>query len=318
MATTRVPAVIAPQVQVERHSARGKPSVIRVDNVIDVMPEGGYPLLAGFRPVKKLEFKRLVIAIDGEQKTGKTSLALMFPKPIAFMNLDFSLAELLAQHPELWDDNLCQEAPLQMNEMIDPGTWGVLLEEFHYKYLAALEFAETYAGTVIVDTATQLWQIVQAVMIEHVRSKKIAKIEAKRWISEEKKEEALEKAEKASRLDWGLANAFMGGILRRAMHCTRANVVFVHRVKEIYDENGKPTGTFGFHGYGETPAIVQMTIRTLRVQKPGGGFEHRLRIRDCRFGSQWQGFEMPVPADPYGTLVGLMYPEGDDEEGDPE
>jgi len=285
------------------------PAKIETPRELLILPEDGYPLLQGFESVSVPEHKRLVVAIDGLQKTGKTSLALRFPKPLVMLNLDFSLEELVVQHPELWDDNTCQQARLQMNELTDPSTWGALLKEFHEKYIRALEFAEAYGGTVIVDTATQLWQVVQAVNIEHVRAQRIARVEARTWASEAAKDDALERAEKQSRLDWGLANAFMGGILRRAMHCKRANAVFIHRVKEIYNEKGQPTGTYGFHGYGETPAIVQFSIRTLRVPKNGGGYEHRMEIRDCRFGSQWQGFQMPVPVDPYGTLVGMFYPD---------
>jgi len=155
------------------------PAKIETPRELLILPEDGYPLLQGFESVSVPEHKRLVVAIDGLQKTGKTSLALRFPKPLVMLNLDFSLEELVVQHPELWDDNTCQQARLQMNELTDPSTWGALLKEFHEKYIRALEFAEAYGGTVIVDTATQLWQVVQAVNIEHVRAQRIARVEAR-------------------------------------------------------------------------------------------------------------------------------------------
>lgn len=244
-----------------------------------------YDLTPGFEFAGPPAYPRLVCSVWGDKKTGKTSFALSFPKPIWVMNLDFGVDELFISRPELLGE--VQRMNLQMNELTDPGTWGQLLQQFHDGYLAALEAAQIAGGTVIVDTATQLWQVIQAVKIEHVRNQRLAAVEAKTYANDTKKQEALERAQKPSQLDYGQANAFMGGLMRRAMHYDRASAVFINRAKPEYSEGGRPTGNMEYHGFGELPAISQVHIQ---LSKKGG--THMARINDCRFNSSLEGLEI--------------------------
>ena len=51
-------------------------------------------VVAGFTKVKSgIKKKRMVVAVEGREKDGKTSFALSAPAPIAIFNLDTGLEE---------------------------------------------------------------------------------------------------------------------------------------------------------------------------------------------------------------------------------
>lgn len=262
----------------------------------------GWKLLPGFTAVEPPKHKRVIASIFGAQKTGKTSLSLTWPKPIIALNLDMGLDELFMTRPELFGD--VQQKKLAMNELTDPETWGVLLNEFHDAYLDALAYADDVGGTVVVDTTTQLWQVVQCVKIEHVRAARLEKAMTRTYKgnnAETYRAEAIERAEKPSQLDWQQANSFMGGLLRRPFHLERVSAVYINRAKPLYDGTQK-TDVLEYHGFGEMPAIVQVHIETY---KKGGN--HFARINDCRFNSELAGVEIVDPS--FETFADLIFPD---------
>ena len=252
--------------------------------------------LPGFTVVKMPENPRLVMSVWGGDKTGKTSLGLTFPAPVLDLNLDFGIDELFYTRPELLGKVMKHD--LQLNELTEPETWGQLLVDFHTHYLAALVYANDRGGTVMVDTATQLWQVIQAVKVEQVRNARLSKVEARKFVSQAAREEALERAGKPSQMDYSQANAFMGGLMRRALHYPNVNALFINKAKPEYNDAGRPTGALEYHGFGEMPGITQVHVQMYRK-----GMKHYGRIQRCRFDTSLEGLDIENPT--YAVLRGM-------------
>jgi hypothetical protein len=223
---------------------------------------------------------RLVVAVWGDAKVGKTHFALTFPEPIRVLNLDFGLRELLHRFSPkdiAWSDlETTATSNLEESQRV--------LKAFHDDYLAAIEECQN-GGTVVIDTATQLWQIIQTVKLHEVRARRGA---AKGKSAEEVKPMGFDYAE---------ANTLMGGLLRRVLHKPNLNACFIHRAKTKYNAAGERLdGVLEFQGYGETPAIAQITMQ---LTSPGFG-----RIDYCRFDAGLAGMEIGDLS--YDELKGIV------------
>lgn len=231
---------------------------------------------------------RLVLSVCGGPKVGKTHFALTATPPIRYLNLDFGILELLPKFPDLD----IEVAHHNMTDDTNPITFGKLLRAFHADYLWAL--ANTPGGTVVVDTATQLWQIIQKINLDDKMDARAKAFRAKN------KREPDEGEVRLYQYDYAQANTLMAGMLRRAMQQFTTNVVFIHRTKPVYDARGQATGAIEFQGFGETPAIVQMSVmlRSAKLATPddnGQGFQVTAKIESCRFDKELEGFDIVNP-----------------------
>lgn len=227
--------------------------------------------------------KRLVLSLWGDAKEGKTHFSLTAPPPIWYINLDFGVDELLHKFPGLD----VRRADLEMTEATDASTYKKLLANFHKDYVEAL----TMGGTVVVDTATQLWQVVQKVKLDAVIEERTEAFYAKHKKMPEPGEIKL------FPFDYADANTYMGGLLRRAAQQRKTNVIFINRAKEDWSSQG-PTGTVSFQGFKDTAAIVQMTLK-LFTKREGQGdkktFKVMGKIESCRFDKELEGMELENP-----------------------
>jgi len=115
----------------------------------------------------------MIVGIWGEDKTGKTTLALTFPKPLAYMELDiggFNRAKYRFKEEiaggniitKYKDRELSYAIPLQIS--IQPKAARIIIgvKELWYKflmdYLNLLQ--EPGITTIVVDTATLLWELI--------------------------------------------------------------------------------------------------------------------------------------------------------------
>lgn len=217
---------------------------------------------------------RVVLSVWGMPKDGKTHFSLTGRTPIYYMSLDVGIQEILPKFRK----KRIKVADYAMTEETDAQVYGPLLQEFHTDYLTAL--ATPGPGTIVVDTATQLWQIVNKVKLDGVRAERGAgKRGAKAQIYP---------------FDYAEANTYMGGLLRRAMQQNEKDVVFIHRAKPTYTD-GKATGAFEFQGFNETPSIVQATIQIIKREDEDGKLGWVARIESNRFDPELSGMELSEP-----------------------
>jgi hypothetical protein len=236
-----------------------------------------------FRPAQADTLRRLVVSLWGDPKVGKTHFALTCPEPIRYLNLDFGVAELVPR----FAGKQIEVSDLQLADVGSLRECSRILEQFYKDYLWALEHSA--GGTVVVDTATQVWQLVQTVKLEEVKERRA------------KKKGGDPDEVQLYPYDYAQANVLMSSILRRALHHEGVNTVFIHRSKKRFNARGEELPGTEFQGFNETPAIAQVTLHLFTEGK-----QHRARIEKCRFDTSLEG---GVFADlTYDTLRALCLP----------
>jgi hypothetical protein len=220
-----------------------------------------------FRPLAPPERRRVVCSIWGEPKKGKTHFALTFPDPIYLLDLNLGAEDL---QPKFAGKQIVH-APLVPDDMLDPASVARALNTFMAGWRWALREASQRSGTVVVDTASQLWRWVQTVYLESIRQKRFRAEVAKRGGDESRVDyENI----RLYQYDYALANNAMANILNLALAAEGANVVLIHHAQEKYDASGNPTGKLHMRGYAETPAIVGVQLQLYKT--PDGQFMSRL------------------------------------------
>jgi hypothetical protein len=250
--------------------------------------------LPGFEMVTAPPHPRLVISIWGGEKTGKTTFATTFPEPILFHNFDYSLDELLIKRPELL--GRIGQAKFPVTETMIARELEPILDSFTSRFGTAIEYLAKHGGSLAVDTTTQLWQIVQDVLVTQVRDERVRVAEAKKYDTDRKRDDAIERASKPMQLDYGKANMFMAALLRRPLHHDKINACFIAKAKPAYNsDTGKPTGSMEFHGFGETPGITQAHLQFFRRVDAQARLRHFARIDRCRYDSSLEGLDLLEP-----------------------
>src|SRR6266542_2778488 len=98
--------------------------------------------------------KRLLVSLWGAAKRRKTSLALTFPSPIYYLDHDFGLEGLGA-----WIPSDFHHSQILIPEEFDLDEGKRLLGQVLEDFQDACEAANEASGTVVIDTATQVWQL---------------------------------------------------------------------------------------------------------------------------------------------------------------
>lgn len=258
----------------------------------------GYPTPIGFTRILATPRKRLILSLWGGQKVGKTHFANTFPEPIYNINLDMGTEGVVEKFVRA--GRAVFETIIPMGGQRDSAEWTDLLDLFDERYRTALIEANNHSGTVVVDTATQLWNIVQVVKIAQARDERMAAVKPRR---NETLEAAQDRVSRMGMLDYALANATMGGYLRMAHHHTNASAVFISRAREEFGQGGQRTGNLEYHGFAEMPAIAQMQIMMYRHPVTG---VHSGRIDVCRDNASIENMLLEGPDFPkLKSILGL-------------
>lgn len=230
--------------------------------------------------------KRLICASWGLSKEGKSHNALTWPQPLYYLNFDQGVEELLLK-PEFQDlwieqpvDPETGKSRLYVPSENNPTLARSILSEFDRAYEWALSQDE---GTVVLDTATQLWQLAQDVFLDPVIKKRARAAE--------------KRGEEDYRLfpyDYGDANRYMRGVYLKASQYPRMNVLFIHRAREKYDSKGTALGIYEPQGFGEMSSLVQMVIN-IRLVREGDSIKSVARIEKNRWSLDYIGSEFDNP-----------------------
>jgi hypothetical protein len=185
--------------------------------------------------------RRVVWSIEGMEKTGKTTLALTAPGPIAFLDIDIG-AEGVVEKLDRKDIFMRQyryaedirKNLLQIKEYANK-IWMKFLND----YYELLEASDSPNGprTIVLDTATDFWNLC---LNAHL-GKDVQMIPTDRT----------------------KANDAFGPMIKAA-YAHSANLLLLHQMKPEF-ENKKNLERQGFNKIGN---IVQATINTRRKPKP--------------------------------------------------
>lgn len=216
---------------------------------------------AGFKPATRSP-RRLIAMVNGLYKVGKSRFGLSGPKPVGYIEIEIGGAEgvvdqFIPEGKEQADDIFTAKI-----ELAEPKPTGDTNDE----YIAAVQktaedaldhFWEAYRSalenckTVVIDTGTDLWEIVR---LAH-----------------------FGKLEKIPTLQYKHVNDEMNRILDAGQE-SKCNLVWIHRLKDqgivSVGANGKeqwrPGGEYVFQGYKEVPFRCHTVIELWKeeVEEP--------------------------------------------------
>ena len=183
-----------------------------------------------------------VVALCGDEGTGKTTMALTWPRPIHHMDIDVGGFERAAWR--LNQSGLNTESfarPIQESALLGNITekksgritdvrvakrvegMKELWEEIIKSYVRALKDKEI--ATIVIDSATMLWQIAHSAHLQELQDKQIAQGKAgKDW---------ADLRERLTSMEYGPANDRMRQLFHSARG-TSTNLVLVHYPRPEY------------------------------------------------------------------------------------
>ena len=218
--------------------------------------------------------KNLFVDISGEEKTGKTTLAMTARPVIHVIDMNDGLDGVIqkmvkrrgpgkikvAYHP------LPQHDTKEKMKAAAEKTWTALL--------ADVKTAAALGGTLLLDTGTELYKLARYASFG----------DAKAPVS------------RRGRLDYEATNSMMRGIFH-LFHAYKANFILTHQLKEEWknytdpgtgQEKSRTTGRLINNGWEDTGYDIQLALRTYkRVDQEGLHFGATLTT--CRFDPSLEG-----------------------------
>jgi hypothetical protein len=242
----------------------------------------GQTLEQYFSQPKFLTPRRLVLAVIGPQKVGKTTLGLsaIACGPLAMLDYDFGLegitADFRAQLIKTGFYHTAFSPPTSMllEQDITNEDYKKAWQRSKEAYYVALN--DPRIKTILVDTASEWW--------EACRLSYFGK---------------LTQVFPMNR--YGEPNGDFRKLIRDALERPDKNVILTHKVKDEY-ANDQRTGRKIFSGMNDVPGLAQMVVEMWKRGKDYG-----LTIVDCRHKRSLEGTELPAVAADFPMLLSLVH-----------
>ena len=208
------------------------------------------------KPHEIVQKTGLKVLLWGEPETGKTHAALTFPPPVYVVDTEFGTAPLLHKFEgkEIYVFEACQ---LDARAEVDP----LQSLEAVEKAITALQRLEK--GTVVIDSATDIWQ----------------------WIVMWLEQTARRKTESGQpyRFEYGEANRRYRKLIMRLM-AQPVNVVLTAQVQSVFDIDGRETGARVPRVQRQTQHMVDLSIHLQKSFNPATkGVVYVGTIEKCRW-----------------------------------
>lgn len=206
--------------------------------------------------------KRLVLAVDGLDKHGKTRFALSAPKPLVYLDFDIGKEGVLQKEANFENGILtCKPFAFMPSEI----AWEIDDETVRSKKVMEkaepelTRFRETYlaavrkpllkvngkplpARTLVIDTGTEAWELLRLCHLG-----KLTKVMAHHYTE---------------------VNSMMRDLVRAAFE-SHVNVIWLHKLKAEWKDNaegkGRKTGTLERGGFEGMSYLVQANVIVYRV-----------------------------------------------------
>jgi len=224
---------------------------------------------AGFAPAETKVRRRLIISIEGDEKTGKDHFAFTAPDPIGVQSFDDGLEGVVEKFvngtatvggvavPK--KTILVKEYRLPKNLAAEPDfDYNSAYAAFVSDYRALLA---AQVRTIIWDTGTEVWELLRM-----LRFKKLAQVQPYHYAP---------------------VNAEYTGLIREG-YDSYSNLILLHKTRAEY-VNDKTTGKKERAGFNNTGFLVQVNLKTFRVDDDDGGSEYSVKVLDCRQNGQLNG-----------------------------
>ena len=220
---------------------------------------------------------RLIVAISGLEKQGKTHFGLSTPGPIAMFSTDIGeegvVSKFAGKEVYIMDIDYGGEE----------GGQAAAQEEFaRFKkaYLAMLR--GNSVRTILFDTATEIWETLR-----------MARFGALTQIMP---------------YMYGPVNKEYRDLIREAYNWDK-NLILLHKMKSEY-VNDKRTGEYVRSGFNDTGFLVQVNAQVWRYEPSEGG-EFVFSVKDCRQEPDLAGFDLEGEMCNFPSLAAMVLPEVD-------
>ncbi len=203
-------------------------------------------LAAGFTNQSAPLTRRMIVGIRGQEKTGKTDLALTAPQPIMFFRMDTSAQYVVdkarARGVEVYDYFV--DIPKNGNVAAYSQLW----EAYKAHLLLAYRMNQ---GSVVIDTETAQYQLIR--LARHGKVSGIAESNFPAMYAE------------------------LNGLVAAAFSASNMTTIYLHRMGRMFR-----TDEMEQKGYREMPYSVQANIETTRIDQPQGGMPwFGMTVKDC-------------------------------------
>ena len=270
-----------------------------------------------------------IVAICGDEGTGKTTMALTFPKPLRHFDVDVGGYRRAAWRLQTEGiESKGYPRPIQVDKLMgvqgSPTTrisipkkvegmkelWQLVVEDF----VAAC--MDTSMATVVIDSATLLWQICHNSHLQELQERQLALHKKK---SPNIPFDENEYRERLQPIEYGPANDRMRTILHTARSFQK-NLVLVHYPTDEYgtipDSKGimveGKTGVIILDGFKETKKLVDLVVWTSIKETINAGVSTKqpiAKITKCGLegaGLAAVGLEIPATFEGIVNLVNLL------------
>lgn len=236
-------------------------------------------MIQGFNKASDKIVPRLIAAVSGLEKQGKSSFALSAPGPIIYFSFDYGLEGVVGKYAKS-KDIYVKEYRYRYNDA--PDKYSSLWASFATDFNNALK---SKARTIAIDTATELWELLRL-----ARFGKVAQVMPYHY--------APVSAEYVALMREGLSHD--------------KNVILLHKLKKQY-VNDQFSGNYERAGYNGTGFLAQSNLEVYRDGLDGRFY---LKILDCRQNSQLGGmeFELNDELSGFGFLAQLVFPDSTEED----
>jgi len=233
---------------------------------------------AGFKPAETQVRHRLIVSIEGDEKTGKNNFAFTAPSPIAVISFDQGLegvVEKFAAGTALVGGAKVPKKEIFVKEIkLPPLVTGGTRDNvsmgapgFDYKkawdsFVADFQaLLDAQVSTIIWDTATEVYELQRL-----FRFDKLSEVPPNKW---------------------GPLKAEYRELIRRAYN-SHTNLILLHKTQPEYVNDAR-TGRRVISGLTDIGFVVQVNLKTFRVDIEGGGSEFSIKVLDCRQNSKLNG-----------------------------
>lgn len=221
-----------------------------------------------FQVANQVAKRRLIVAVDGLEKEGKTNFSLTAPGPLAYQSIDIGdegVVEKFQTEKKIYKADYAMPplqkgvSPEQQMALMLP-VWERFLEDFR---LAVTKVKTGQVRTIIWDTASEVWE-----MMRVARLGKLTQVMPHNYVA---------------------LNAEFRGLIRE-IYDSSANMVLLHKLKAEWKDNpatgkGNKTGGYERAGFADTGFLVQINVTAWRAKDPETGLRtgpFHITVRDCR------------------------------------
>ena len=202
---------------------------------------------------------RMILGLDGLEKSGKTHFSLTAPDPIGYISLDIGLEGVIHKFNHKRIQVFEFEIPLPTPDEAEPVDYLKLWGEVRRTYQSLLDCKSV--RSVIVDTGTKLWALNRL-----ARFGKLSNVKPHHY---------------------GPVNAEYEGLINKAKS-TDKNLILIHQLRDKY-VNDKRTDEVERSGFKNTGFEVQANAVSWWDEEEGG---FKLKVTDSRHNPKVRGLEL--------------------------